>query len=198
MRPITLRFETECHKCAAALAIGAPAVYERRVGAFCPTCAPTDPEEIRALRTVGAEKKAKKYEEWAAKRKAAAEAVFAKNEPFTGDYAFNTQPGHIPARARIIAQEDRAMESMQTARRFEAKASSLRNVVVAGDKERRRQAEREVVLKTLKVGSRVHTALYGKATVVRVNKKTATVDNDSGYNTKVDLSWITILDGQGA
>jgi hypothetical protein len=53
------------------------------------------------------ERKLERRREWAEKRRGKANAVFASHEPFRHDVAFNTQPGHIPFRARMIAQEDR-------------------------------------------------------------------------------------------
>jgi hypothetical protein len=196
MRKITLRYSGSCRKCGATLPAGAQAVYERRVGIFCPADAPTDPEEIRALRQEAADKRAAKYEEWADKRRDNAEAVLKRNEGFTKDFAFNTQPGHIPIRARIIAQNDKAVESLQTAKRFEAKAKDLRQVRVAGDAERARQAKRDAIRPLLRVGMAVHTGLYGPGIMKRINKKTATVEktgHEGHMTVAVDLSWIRII-----
>jgi uncharacterized small protein (DUF1192 family) len=71
------------------------------------------------------EARAERLREWAEKRETAAAAVFEQNRPFTSDYAFNTQPGHIPARARIIAQEDRAHESLSKARSMASRADGI-------------------------------------------------------------------------
>lgn len=71
------------------------------------------------------EARVKRLRSWAEKREAAAAAVFEANRPFTSDYAFNTQPGHIPLRARIIKQEDRAFESLQKAERMADRASGI-------------------------------------------------------------------------
>jgi len=71
------------------------------------------------------EAKAARLQEWAAKRQDRAAAVFKANEPFTTDIAFNTQPGHIPARARIIAQEDRAFQSIRKAEEMESRAAGI-------------------------------------------------------------------------
>lgn len=71
------------------------------------------------------EAKAERLREWAAKRETNAAAVFEHNRPFTSDYAFNTQPGHIPLRARIIAQEERAHESLEKARSMESRANGI-------------------------------------------------------------------------
>lgn len=62
---------------------------------------------------------------WAEKRETQAAAVFEANRPFTSDHAFNTQPGHIPLRARIIKQEDRAFESLQKAERMAERAAEI-------------------------------------------------------------------------
>jgi hypothetical protein len=196
MRQITLRFSGTCRKCGTTLPAGACAVYERRVGIFCPADAPSDPEEIRAYRQDSADRKAEKYEEWAKKRRDDSEAVLKRNEVFTKDIAFHTQPGHIPIRGRIIAQNDKAVESLQTARRFEAKAKDLRQVRVAGDAERARQAKRDAIRPVLRVGMAVHTALYGPGIVKRINKKTVTVEktgHEGRMTVAVDLSWIRIL-----
>jgi phage shock protein A len=66
------------------------------------------------------EARADRLREWAGKREVRAEAVFKAGEPFRGDIAFNTQPGHIPFRAKLSAREDRAHESL-------AKAGSMRS-----------------------------------------------------------------------
>jgi Domain of unknown function (DUF3560) len=71
------------------------------------------------------ERKVERRHEWADKRRTNANAVLASHEPFRHDIAFNTQPGHIPFRARIIAQEDRAFESLKVADHHESKAEGL-------------------------------------------------------------------------
>ena len=71
------------------------------------------------------ERKAERRRGWAAKREAGAAAVFQAHERYHGDVAFNTQPGHIPERARVIAREDRAYESLTIARSHTSKADGL-------------------------------------------------------------------------
>lgn len=71
------------------------------------------------------ERKIERRQDWAANRRRQANAVFTRNEPFTRDIAFNTQPGHIPLRARIIRQEDRAFQSLQVADHHDSKAAGL-------------------------------------------------------------------------
>lgn len=71
------------------------------------------------------ERKLELRQEWAAKRRRGAAAVFKRNEPFTSDIAFNTQPGHIPLRARIIKAENRAFESLKVAEHHEQCAAGI-------------------------------------------------------------------------
>lgn len=197
MRLITLKFSGDCRKCNTTIPTGSEAVYEKRIGIFCPDCAPTDPEEIRKYRQEAADRKADRYEEWADKRKDKANAVLNSNARFTEDIAFNTQPGHIPLRSRVIKQNDKAFESLQTARRFEAKAKNFRHVRVAGDKERLRQAKRDVIKPLLKIGMKVDTGMYGQGNVKKINRKTATIENTGAsgtYTVNIDLSWIRILE----
>lgn len=194
MKTITVRYTGECRKCSAELAVGIQAIHEKRVGLFCLGCAPTDPEDIRAYRQAAADRRADMYEEWAEKRETKAHAALNSHMDIRRDIAFITQPGHIPFRARMIAADDRAYQSLNTADRFRGKAESLRNGVrVKGDKERYRQAKREAALSWIKVGMRVDTVSFGLGTVAKINKKTATITNTGASGTarfNVDLSWL--------
>lgn len=71
------------------------------------------------------EMKADRLREWADKREAKASALHAANEPYRGDVAFNTQPGHIPERARAIARTERAFEHQAKAENFQRRASGI-------------------------------------------------------------------------
>jgi DNA repair exonuclease SbcCD ATPase subunit len=71
------------------------------------------------------ERRADRLRDWADKREQRAAAVFKAGEPFRGDTAFNTQPGHIPFRARLIAREARAHESLTKAREMASKAAEI-------------------------------------------------------------------------
>lgn len=62
---------------------------------------------------------------WADTREQRARATLAHDRIYTDDYAFNTQPGHIPERARVIAREDRAYESLAKAAGMTARADSI-------------------------------------------------------------------------
>jgi hypothetical protein len=71
------------------------------------------------------EARAERLRGWAATREGRAEAVFKAGEPFTSDYAFNTQPGHIPFRAKLIAREDRAHQSLRKAASMRSRADGI-------------------------------------------------------------------------
>lgn len=69
--------------------------------------------------------------EWAEKREDRAAAVLKAGEPFRGDIAFSTQPGHIPFRARLIAREDRAHESLAKAGSMRSRADGIEGQLAA-------------------------------------------------------------------
>ena len=71
------------------------------------------------------ERRAENYRTWAAKREQTAAAVFKADEHYTSDYAFNTQPGHIPERARLIKRHDRQHESLAKAHSMQSRADTI-------------------------------------------------------------------------
>jgi phage shock protein A len=77
------------------------------------------------------EARAERLQEWARKREDRAAAVLKAGEPFRGDIAFNTQPGHIPFRARLIAREDRAYESVTKAAAMRSRADGIESQLAA-------------------------------------------------------------------
>lgn len=193
MRTITLRFAGECRACNATLETGSSAAYERVTGIFCVGCAPTDPEVIRNYRQERADRKADRYEGWAEKRHVKADALRKVGASYRHDWAFITQPGHIPERARMNARDERAWEHEKTATRFEQKAASLRHVVVKGDAERKREVKREKALDWVSVGMEVNDPIYGVGVVKRIHKVSVTLDVARGSGSitvKAPLHWI--------
>jgi phage shock protein A len=77
------------------------------------------------------EARAERVREWAGKREERAAAVFQAGDPYTNDIAFNTQPGHIPFRARLIAREDRAHESLAKAASMQSRADGIEGQLAA-------------------------------------------------------------------
>lgn len=72
------------------------------------------------------QRKADRLRDWAEKRTTQCNATLnADSQRYRGDVAFNTQPGHIPERARVIARTDRAFESLRKAGSMEARADGI-------------------------------------------------------------------------
>jgi hypothetical protein len=71
------------------------------------------------------ERRLERRREWAQGRRDKAAREFSRGEPYRGDVAFNTQPGHIPERARVIAAEDRGVAHVNMAQHHEARADGL-------------------------------------------------------------------------
>lgn len=190
MRQITVRYKGECKRCGAVLEVGTNAMYEKSMGCFCPGHEPKDVEEIRSFRTEKAERKAARYEEWAEKREKRAMAALNSHSEYRHDWAFITQPGHIPARARMNASDDRAFESLNKAKEMREKASSILNVRVAGDAERKRQAFREKMDSIVKKGSRVEDFCFGPGEVIGVYAKSYRIKFDRGCTYARDKSYV--------
>ena len=195
MRQINVRYAGECKKCSNPLEVGQAAMYEKTTGIFCVGCEPTEVEDIRAYRQERADRKADRYDEWAAKGEVKATAALNSYPSIRHDWAFITQPGHIPFRERMNRADDRAYESLKVAENMRSKADGLRHVRVAGDAERKREAKREVIKPLLNPGVRVHSPLWGLATIVKVNQKTAKISIDrlggKAYNEAIE--WLTVV-----
>ena len=72
------------------------------------------------------EARAERLRGWAEKRQTDASATLrAITKQYGGDTAFNTQPGHIPERARVISREDKAFASLRKADGMESRAAGI-------------------------------------------------------------------------
>lgn len=132
--------------------------------------------------------KADKLEVWAANKRREAARLIEANEPYRGDIAFNTQPGHIPERARAIRRTERAGELIAAAEEMEAKANRLRQIY-KGAAEERRRGKREDTLSWIKPGIKVVSPLWGEGIVLKVFKKTARIETERGIF-KEGLHWL--------
>lgn len=128
---------------------------------------------------------------WAAraeKRGAWADAAEAKGSALTAnhstDWAFVSQPGHMPARARQIAQSDRAMRLQAKAAEHREKAAQLARMAATnkGDAERARQERRDAA--GFQVGDRAVSIFFGPCEVVGVNTKTVRIRHANGETTQ--------------
>ncbi len=71
------------------------------------------------------EQRAERLREWADKRDAKAQGLRAQNEPYRGDHALFTQPGHIPERERYFNRSEQAYRHTVKAADMAAKADSI-------------------------------------------------------------------------
>jgi hypothetical protein len=71
------------------------------------------------------EAKVEKRRGWAGTRRAKAETLAKRAEPYRGAVACNTHPRHNPARARVIRALDKSFEHQNMANHHEAKAAGL-------------------------------------------------------------------------
>lgn len=94
------------------------------------------------------ETRASRLREWAAKRETAAAAGLAAEDPIRHDWAFVTQPGHIPERARMNARDDRRQESTAKAHEMRAKAANIEaaadRAIYSDDPDARERLERKI------------------------------------------------------
>jgi hypothetical protein len=179
MRQLTVKYDGECAKCGKSLEVGEIAMYEKSMGIFCIGCEPTEVEEIRAFRLAKNERKAEKYDRWASKRETDAKAKLNSYPSIRHDYAFITQPGHIPFRDRMNKSDARAFESLNKAKEMRGKAASLRSVRVAGDAERKREKVRAALDNIIKKGSKVYDFVFGEGIVLGVYKKSYRIQFNS-------------------
>jgi hypothetical protein len=197
MKQIAVRYEGECKRCGAVLEVGTEAMYEKSMGIFCVGCEPKTVDEIREFRTIKAEAKAEKYLTWAEKRESDATAKLNSYPSIRHDWAFITQPGRIPFRDRMNKSDERAMESLAIAKGFRQKASSMMNVRVAGDAERKRQALREKMDTVVSKGSRVEDYCFGQGVVIGVYAKSYRIKFDRGYTYSRDKTYVFPINQSG-
>jgi len=192
MREITVKYEGECSACGAVLELGTRAMYEKTTGIFCVGCEPTDPEKIRKFRTIKAEYRASRKIGKAERLEREAASRVKPYERLRGDYAFITQPGHIPERARMIKAEDKAFEMLREAKEARQQAEGIMcyKTRVAGDAERKRQALRDQLDSIIHKGARVRDAVFGFGEVVGVFKKSYRIKFDGGFTYARDKSFI--------
>jgi len=93
--------------------------------------------------------KAERLREWAEKRNAKATADLNSNPSLRHDWAFITQPGHIPERARMNASDDRAFASMAKAASMKSRAAGIEHAadrsIYSDDPDAVQQVEARIV-----------------------------------------------------
>jgi len=193
VRQITVKYSGDCAKCGNSLEVGSSAMYEKSMGIFCCGCEPTDIEGIRHYRTIKAAAKAERVEARADARLRHAGALQGSLPEYRHDWAYITQPGHIPGRARIAQKEEKIYHLHNEAAALQEKADNIMKYQtrVQGDAERRRQAKREALDRILGKGSRVNDVVFGEGVIVSVHKKSYRIKFDrSGSTYARDKSYV--------
>jgi len=148
-------------------------------------------EEQRKIKKEKAERKARRLETRARRLlKKAQEIEDSWPKDVIHDIAFNTQPGHIPLRARIIRQQEKVFALREEAKKLFKKAENVRiyGSRIKGDAEREREEKREKLDKEVQVGSRIFCPLYGWGKILKIFKKSYRVEFDRGFVLTVDKS----------
>lgn len=147
-------------------------------------------------------RRAERLLKMAENREQKADGLRKEVEPFISDIAFVTQPitqnaggrSFARFRERINGKVDRRFGLENEADELRERAKRLSApVAIKGDAEKRRQEKRDLADSLLSVGSYVNTFIYGKATIIKINKKTYSVKCDNGAQGKVDKSFVELI-----
>ena len=168
---------------------------------FAPMTLEERREHIQGIRNRRAERLLKS----AALREAKAEDLRGQTEPYISDIAFTTQPitpgagGRSFARFRekVYNKIDRRFGLENEADELKERAERLMApVAMKGDAEKRKTAEREAMDKIVKVGTKVNYRLFnrGESTVVRINKKSYTIQFEDKTKFSVDKRFVSVLE----
>ena len=149
-------------------------------------------------------RRAERLLKMAENREQKADGLRKEVEPFISDIAFVTQPitqnaggrSFARFRERINGKVDKRFGLENEADELRARAGRLSEpVAMKGDAEKRKTAEREEMDKIVKVGTKVNYRLFncGECTVVKVNKKTYTVEFTDKRRFPVDKRFVSVI-----
>jgi hypothetical protein len=165
---------------------------------------PATGERLRQIRQARRERAADRLEARAEIRTRKAAQHRAKVEPYN-DYAFWTEPlkpghhsynRHKNLRDRLARHMDQEAALSIEAAQLRQKAKQLRTgrAAIAGDADAARQERRDQADAVIAVGDTVDTCHYGRAVVLKVNRKTYTVRTASGWTTTHDKSFCRLIE----
>lgn len=191
MRSIISKYPGECSKCFKPFSPGETIMYEKTTGVFCPGCEPIEVEDIRHFRTIKAERKAERLHSKANRLETTAAGKMAEFNHLRQDWAYITQPiiaGHSGSqrfgrqRDKVFNRYNKGLEMLSEADAAREKADNIMRYKtrVKGDAARHDALMREKMDAITEIGSRVYDYCYGWGTVKKKNKKTYTVQYDSG------------------
>lgn len=146
-------------------------------------------ERLRAIRQARLDKKIQKWRAGAERRAEKYQSIEKQLEPYN-DWAFWTEPvkydhhsgkRHHRLRERLQAKMQVQHNLWKEATELTEKADHAERagVRIAGDAERRREEQRASLDKKIGVGSRVRSLSFGLGTVLKVHKKSYTIQWDA-------------------
>lgn len=146
--------------------------------------------------------KAAQYLEWAQKAEAKSKEIYANWNAQYKDFDW-TQPilrGHHSQKRheKIYERRDtmhrKINELDAKAKRFREKADNLLRFANTnkGDAERKREAQRQLADSKVSVGTQVYDYSFGSGKILKINKKTYTIQFDRGFKGTRDKSYIKI------
>lgn len=155
-------------------------------------------EEIERLRTYRQEKanrKAARVKSWGESKLRQAQEHEDSLPGYIHDWAYITQPGHIPGRDRVNRKQEKIFRLREEGKKQIERAERVRKYGgrVKGDRERERQTEREEQDKIIGKGSRVHDFCFGDGEVVRVNTKSYSIKFDDGETYARDKTFVQLI-----
>lgn len=159
-----------------------------------------DIEALRAERQAKANAKAARLRARAERLEKEAEAKMAAFNHYRQDWAWVTQPanpnrGFGKQRQQITDRYGKGLELMVEAKTLRERADELERTGgrVKGDAERRHEEQRAANDAVIGVGATVRDFAFGIGTVVRVNKKTYTVEFPSGSRYARDKMFVQLV-----
>lgn len=152
-------------------------------------------ERLRAYRQEKANRKAERIKDWGESKLRQAQELEDSIPEYAHDWAYITQPGHIPGRDKINRKQEKIFRlreegkaQIERGRRIEKYGARVK-----GDAERERQAKREEQDKAIGKGSRVHDFCFGDGEVTRVNTKSYSIKFDTGGTYPRDKTYVKLI-----
>lgn len=145
-------------------------------------------EKIRKIRQKSADVRAQKIFVKAQRLETKSKKI---RENIPTDMQFWTQPGIEHLKTRHRARLQQSTEMLIEAEGLRAKAYSIQNnVCVAGDAERMREIKRIKNDSQIIIGTKIFDPIFQKGTILKINKKTYTIDYGGGYVRTRDKSFV--------
>lgn len=162
---------------------------------------PLTGDALRAYRQAKADRKAERIRDRAVKKGALAESLFEREHRIADMIPFG-QPilvGHHSQRRherdieRMQSLSSKACAAYQESQHLSRVADRLeRPVAIKGDAEARHEAHRQKIRESVKVGDMVNAGCFNQKKVLKINKKTLTVEGTFGGKFTIDMALVNL------